>query len=205
MNARFLAIVGFLVAFQPGALAAGLDISFYGKPPEFPAGRRLSVVAGVNAGIPMVFDLSQEQRIVLRPASQSEVNTETYQVYKFEWQKDKSARFYRATPPSVLANLAAANAIDSASPEGRAFEEKLLKNYLQNGAVMHSCLSSTSVPQSRIEVIVVAAPQGSIEQAIVRPEGSLSECILEKAKDAFFGPSPTGRKFTAATEIDVKP
>lgn len=183
--------------------AAGFDISFYGAPPTFPPGRRLSVVAGVNPGVPVVFDLSDSSRVVLRPATQGETPTEEQPLFMFEWREDKSARFYRLTPSTLLAELSAANASDTESTEGKDFEQKALQQYLRQGEVLRACLPPTKPFRGSLTFFIVIGSNGKLDKALVQPEGSVAECILEQTKEATFGLPPGARRFTAKADIRV--
>jgi hypothetical protein len=182
--------------------AAGFDISFYGSPPTFPPGRRLSIVTGVNPGVPVVFDLSDSSRVVLRPATEGETPTEAQPLFKFEWREDKSARFYRLAPYTLLAELSAANAADTASTEGKDFEQKALQQYLRQGEVLRVCLPPTKPFRGSLKFFIVVGANGKLNNALVQPEGAIAECILEQAKDATFGLPPTA-PFTVKADIRV--
>jgi hypothetical protein len=185
--------------------AAGFDISFYETPPTFPPGRRLNIVAGVNPGIPVVFDLSEPDRVVLRPAAQGETPTEAQPLFQFEWREDKSARFYRLTSPILLAELSAQNATDTQTTDGKDFEQKALQQYLRQGEVLRTCLPPSKPFRGSLTFFIVVGPTGKLNKAIVRPEGSVAECILEQAKEATFASPPGARTFTAKADIRVTP
>lgn len=202
MRLRSLVLISVISAASL-AEAAGLDISFYGPPPAFPPGKRLSVAAGVNPGIPVVFDLSGSDRVVLRPAIQGEAATAEQPLFKFEWLEDKSARFYKLTPPTLLAELSTANAKDTQTPEGKDFEQEVLKKYLQQGEILRACLPPSKPFRGTILFFIVVAPNGKLNDAIVQPEGSIAECILERAKEPTFDFPPNGQPFTAKADIHV--
>jgi len=183
--------------------AAGFDINFYGKPPTFPPGSRLSIVAGVNPGAPVVFDLSEPNRVVLRPAAKGEMPTEVQPLFMFEWQEDKSARFYRLTPPMLLADLSAANAADTETTDGKNFEQKVLQQYLREGEVLRNCLPPSKPFGGSLTFFIVVGANGKLDKALVQPEGSVAECIQEQAKEPMFGSPPGARPFTAKADIHV--
>lgn len=202
MRLRSLALLS-AVTVATLADAAGLDISFYGPPPTFPPGKRLNVAADVNPGVPVVFDLSEPDRVVLRPAVQGETPTATQPLFKFEWREDKSARFYRLTPSALLAELSTANATDTGTTEGKDFEQKALQQYLRQGEVLRTCLPPTKPFRGSLTFFIVIGPTGKLDTALVQPEGSVAECILEQAKEATFGSPPGARPFTAKADIRV--
>lgn len=183
--------------------AAGFDISFYGTPPTFPPGRRLAIVADVNPGVPVAFDLAEPDRVVLRPAAQGEIPSATQPLFKFEWQEDKSARFYRLTPSALLAQLSAANATDTETTEGKEFEQKVLQQYLRQGEVLRACLPPSKPFRGSLTFFIVVGSNGKLDKSLVQPEGSVAECILEQAKETAFGSPPGARKFTAKADIRV--
>lgn len=183
--------------------AAGFDISFYETPPTFPPGSRLTIATGVNPGTPVVFDLSEPKRVVLRPAAKGEMPTEAQHFFIFDWQKDKSARFYRLTPPTLLANLSAANMADTETTEGKNFEQKVLKLYLREGEILRNCLPSNVPSGASLTFFIVVGANGELDKSIVQPEGAVAECIQEQAKVPMFGSPPGARPFTAKADIHV--
>ncbi|MBI4987679.1 MAG: hypothetical protein HZC23_02565 [Rhodocyclales bacterium] len=185
------------------AEGAGFDISFYGTPPTLPPGRRLTVVAGVNPGLPVVFDLSEPDRVVLRPAAQGEASTEAQPLFKFEWREDKSARFYKLTPTKLLAELSAQNATDTETTDGKDFEQKALQQYLRQGEVLRTCLPPSKPFRGSLTFFIVVGPTGKLDMAIIQPEGSVAECILEQTKEATFASPPGAHTFTVKADIRV--
>ena len=202
MLLRSLAVIS-AVAAPCLAEAAGLDISFYGEPPVLPPGRRLNVVAGVNPGLPVVFDLSQSDRVVLRPVAEGETLTATQPHFRFEWREDKSARFYRLIPPTVLAELSAANARDTETAEGKDYELKATQRYFRQGEILRTCLPPNKPFRGTLTFFFVIGAAGTLDTAHVQPEGSIAECVLEQAKGAAFDVPPKAGPFTAKADIRV--
>lgn len=199
-------VIFFVISFATTiAGAAGLNISFYGVPPTFPPDSRLTVVAGVNPEIPVVFDLSQPGHVVLRPAAQGETATETKPLFKFEWQEDKSARFYRLIPPTLLADLAAQNGIDTKTTEGKDYEQKVLQHYLRQGEVLRTCLPPSKPFSGSLTFFILVSSTGKLDKAFVYPEGTVAECIQEQAKETTFDSPPGARPFMAKADIHVTP
>lgn len=199
---RSLALIP-AVAVSCLAEAAGLDISFYGEPPMFPPGRRLNVAAGVNPGLPVVFDLTQSDRVVLRPVADGEAPTETQPHFRFEWREDKSARFYRLIPSAVLTALSAANARDTETTEGKDYELKATERYLRQGEILRTCLPPTKPFRGNLTFFFVIDSTGKLDTAYVRPEGAIAECLQEQAKGTAFEVPPKAGSFTAKADIRV--
>jgi hypothetical protein len=163
----------------------------------------LTVASGVEPGVPVVFDLSQPNQVTLRPAAKGESATEPQPWFTFEWQEDKTARFYRLPDPALLARLSAENERDSADAEGKKFEQRVVKQYLQDGAVLRACLPPSKPGSGTLTFYIVVSATGSLENAIVLPQGAVSECILEQAKTKTFDAPANARSFTAMARINV--
>jgi len=191
------------VSFTGWADAAGLEISFYGPPPVLPPGKHLSVVSGVDPGIPVVFDLSEADRVILRPATEGELPTEAQPVFRFEWREGKSARFYRLLPAAQLAELSAANVRDTDSVDGKNYELKALQRYLHQGKILRTCLPPSKPFRGSLTVFIVIDSNGKLDNAFVQPEGSVAECVLEHARGTTFQTPPGARQFTAKAAIRI--
>ncbi len=189
------------VAFPMGHPPKDLDISFFGRRVDTSGGRLLEVVAGVVPGVPVLFDTSSPDKIVLRPARDNEGTTDTRPVYRFEWQADKSARFFELANPETLKRLAEQNAKDSATAEGKAYEAKVVDVFFDGGKVLQACLPPENPFQGSITAFVVVAEDGQQDQVIVLPEGSVAECITKATiKRRYTAPV---RRFTVQTRIAV--
>ena len=134
---------------------------------------------------------------------QGETSTAAQPFFKFEWMEDKSTRFYKLTPPALLAELSAANEKDTQTPEGKNFEQAVLQKYLQQGEVLQACLPPSKPFRGTLLFFIAVAPNGKFEHAVVQPEGSIAECILERAKEPTFNSPPGGQPFTAKADIHV--
>jgi hypothetical protein len=159
------------------------------------------VTAGVNAGTPIVFEFTQADRIVLRPAAPDEAPTPERSVFRFEWRPDRSARFYRLASAALLNELSAANAADTQDAEGKAFEQKIFRQYLRDGEILRLCLPPNSQLQGSVSIFATLSDSGQLKHALVQPKGGMAECILESTKDMTFEAPPGARAFTAHTEI----
>jgi hypothetical protein len=157
-------------------IASALDFSFYGHPPDYAAGGTVKIAAGVLPGI-------RKQPL-----------------YRFEWQPDKSARFYELADPAMLERLTQQNAADTASPEGKKYELSAVPAFFDGAKVLRKCLPPKFL--GRITAFFVVTEKGKRGQTIVMPEGGIAECITESASSTNF-PKPPHR-FTVKAEIDVR-
>ena len=187
------------------ASATALDISFYGAPPDLPTGAKLTVVSGVDAGIPVVFDSSNSKNVMLRPAKDNEIAEGKQALFRFEWQEDKSARFYRLAPSSLIKKLSDANSQDILDAGNKQFEIEVIQQFTKQGAILRACLPDSKPLHDQLKFFIVISSDGTLKEAIVQPEGSIAECILEAAKKQSFSKPPNGRSFTAKAEIQVTP
>jgi hypothetical protein len=161
----------------------------------------LHVVAGVQPGVPVVFDTSSPDRVVLRPAGKRETTNETRPVYRFEWQTDGTARFYELADPKVLERLSRQNAESTTSAEGRRYESKVIDTFFSGSKVLQACLPPDKSFHGTITAFIVVGKDGKQEEALVLPEGSVAECITRATATRTY-PSPP-RPFTAKAEIRV--
>lgn len=187
----------FSVAFASSAEA--LDFDFTDRAPDLSGNFKVRVAAGVLPGIPVLFDLSQPKKVVLRPARSDEQSNESRPVYRFEWQQDKSAMFYELHNPELLKKLSALNAKDIASPQGKAYELKVVQSFFANGKVLQTCLPHNFI--GGITAYIVVGESGNQEQVVVLPEGSAAQCILKETNARTY-PVPSSR-FVAKASIRV--
>jgi hypothetical protein len=187
------------VEIEKSANARSLDFDFTGRTPDLSGNIKVQVIEGVLPGIPVLFDRSQPEKIVLRPATSDEQSNDTRPVYRFEWQEDKTAMFYELHDPTQLQQLSERNAKDSATPEGKAFESKVVPNFFADGKVLQTCLPKKFIGD--ITAFVVIGESGNQEQVIVLPEGSVAQCIVKETKDRSY-PAPSSR-FVAKASLHV--
>ncbi len=180
--------------------AGALDLVFTGRTPDFPKTSKVEVTSGVMPGIPVLFDLSQKNRVILRPARSDEQTTKTRPVYRFEWQQDKSTMFYELYDPKLLDELSKSNAKDVAAPKGQDYEKKVIESFFENGKLLQTCVTSSFAGD--ITAYVVINKDGDSEQVVILPEGSVAQCIL-KASHGKKLPSPSSR-FVAKASIHIK-
>lgn len=178
-----------------------LEFSFSGRTPNTDAAHPVQVVAGVDPGIPVLFDTSSPGRTILRPAKNDETTNEARPVYRFEWDGQKSAHFYELANPSVLKALSERNMKNTASPEGKAYEQKVIETYFSQGKVLQTCLPANKPFDGTLTAFVVVGASGRQEQAVVLPEGSVAECIKKEAGSPTYPKSP--HPFTAKASIRV--
>lgn len=178
-----------------------LEFSFSGRTPNTDPGHPVQVVAGVDPGIPVLFDTSSPGRAILRPAKKGEMTNEARPVYRFEWDGQKSAHFYELANPSVLEALSEQNTKDTASAEGKAYEQKIIETYFSQGKVLQTCLPANKSFDGTLTAFVVIDASGRQEQAVVLPEGSIAECIKKEAGSPTYTKPPY--PFTAKASIRV--
>ena len=187
------------VETEERAKAKGFDFDFTGRPPDLSGNVKVHVVDGVLPGIPVLFDRSQSEKIVLRPATSDEQSNEIRPVYKFEWQENKTAMFYELHDPKQLEQLSKRNAQDSATAEGKAYESKVVPNFFADGKVLQTCLPKKF--SGDITAYVVIDKNGKQEQVIVLPEGSVAQCILKETRNRSY-PAPSSG-FVAKVSLHV--
>lgn len=177
-----------------------LDFSFSGRTPDM-GGHPVQIEAGVEAGVRVVFDTSSPERTVLRPAHLDETANNFRSIYRFEWQADKSARFYELVDPSIVDKLSQQNVKDTASPEGKAYEIKVIESFFAQGKVLQTCLPRSKPFHGSVTALIVVGNDGRQEQIIVLPEGGVAECITKEVGVRTY-PTPPSR-FTAKANIRV--
>jgi hypothetical protein len=183
--------------------AAALDFTFFGRKPETQPTRPVKIVAGVEPGATVVFDMSSPDFTVLRPTTAGEKSTSERAVYRFEWQPDGSARFFELANPDEVAVMDRENADHTATPGGKQRETEILQAYLANDDVLRSCLPPEKPFRGTLSIYVVVAAEGTIERALVLPEGGVAECIMTQATQ-----KPLARgsgKLTAKASVRITP
>jgi hypothetical protein len=197
--ARLLTTVSLLLPLS----AAALEFTFFGRKPETQPSRPVKIVAGVEPGASVVFDMSSPDFTVLRPATAGEKSTKERAVYRFEWQPDGTARFFELADLDEIAVMDRENADHTATPEGKKRETEILQTYLANGGVLRSCLPPEKPFRGTLSIYVVVATEGTIERALVLPEGGVAECIMNQATQK---PLPRGSgKLTAKASVRITP
>lgn len=181
-------------------IASSLDFSFYGRPPDSVAGGTVQITAGVVPGVPVLFETSGLHLTILRPASEDEVKNRKQPIYRFEWQQDKSARFYELADPVVIERLTRQNATDTASPEGKKYELSAVQKFFDGARVLQKCVPPKFL--GTITAFFMVSDGGKRERVIVLPEGGIAECITESASATDFPKPPY--QFTVKAEIVVK-
>lgn len=184
-------------------LAFGLELSFFGRTPDTSGKRPVQVVSGVLPGVAVVFETTSPEAIILRPAREDEHSTEKHAVYRFEWKKDHSARFYELVSPTHIQELSTQNSQDIANPEGKDYEQKVIQHLLGGGKVLQACIPSSGAAPDAIKIFVVVGLKGEQEQLVVLPEGGIAECIYNATLKLKY-PAPANR-FTAMANIQVTP
>lgn len=168
----------FALAFASSANA--LDFDFTGRAPDLSGNFKVHAAAGVLPGIPVLFDLSQPEKVILRPAHDDEKSNESRPVYRFEWQADKTAMFYELYDPKLTDQLTQRNAKDSVSPDGKTYEIKVVQSFFAEGQVLKTCVPPDFI--GGITAYIVISESGNQEQVVVLPEGGITQCILKETK-----------------------
>lgn len=181
--------------------ANALEFTFSGRTPSTVSGRPVQVVDGVEPGVPVLFDASSQERTVLRPAREDETSTNTRPIYRFEWESKDLAHFYELVDPSISKELTEQNARDTASPEGKAYELKVIDAYFAHGKVFETCLPPSKPFHGTITAFIVVTEKGKQQKVVLLPEGSVAECIAKAAESRTY-PTPPGR-FTAKASVRV--
>ena len=185
---QFVLRVTLLFCLVFASSSEALDFDFTGRAPDLSGNFKVEVAAGVLPGIPVLFDLSQPQKIVLRAARSDEQSNESRPVYRFEWQENKSAMFYELQNPKLLEQLSDHNAKDTASPEGKAYELKVVQRFFAEGKVLQTCLPPNFI--GGITAYIVVGKSGNQEQIVVLPEGSAAQCIQKETNTRTY-PTPS--------------
>ena len=193
------AIAACVLTFPMAAMA--LDFSFYGRTPAGGAEGQVHVQAGVVPGIPVLFEACSPGQTLLRPAREDEKTTDGQPVYRFEWQADKSARFYELADPAVLEKLKQQNIEDTATDDGKAYEIKAEEHFFRDTSIIRDCLPAQRHFHGDIAAFFVISPGGALERAIVVPEGSAAECIARAAAAHRF-PAPA-KPFTMLGRLHI--
>jgi hypothetical protein len=183
--------------------ASALDFTFFGRKPEAEPSRPVKVVSGVDPGVPVLFDMSSPEFIVLRAARADEHSTKQRAVYRFEWQKDGSARFYELANPHDIAGLDQQNRESTSDEYGKKTERHVLQTFLAEGSVLRTCLPPERPFIGTLVVYVVVGANGQHKRALVLPEGGVAECILSTSKSTSY--ANVDRPFTAKASIRITP
>jgi hypothetical protein len=183
--------------------AVALDFTFFGRKPESQPSRPVKIIAGVEPGVAVVFDMSSNDFTVLRPATAGEKSTRERAVYRFEWQSDGSARFFELANPDEVELMDRENADHTATPEGKKRETEIIQTYIAKGGVLRSCLPPEKPFRGTLSIYVVVAAEGTVERALVLPEGGVAECIMSQATQKSLS-SGSGR-LTAKASIRITP
>ncbi|WP_062627323.1 hypothetical protein [Ferriphaselus amnicola] len=178
----------------------GLSFAFAGHAPDFPQTAKMNVGAGVVPGIPVLFDDSESGKVTLRPATNLETSNDIRPIYRFEWQEDNTAMFYKLYEPSRIERLLTRNAHDSSSPEGKSYERDVVTSFFDNGRVLQTCISKKF--SGNITAFIVIDSQGRQEQVTVTPEGSVAQCIINETVNRRYPPTSSG--FVAKASVQVK-
>lgn len=190
-----------LIAALLSSSASAQEFSFVGRKPDLSGGKKLQVTKGVVPSTPVIFEAPSPERITLRPARPDEFSNSDRAVYRFEWQKDKSILFYELVDPELLASLDRQNAQDTASPDGKAYELRVVKAFFSEGKTLQSCIPQDVPYRGTITAYIKVGVKGQQEQAFVLPEGSVAQCILEKTRTQGY-PAPNS-PFVAKAAVNV--
>jgi hypothetical protein len=108
-------------------------------------------------------------------------------------------------PPSLIKKRSDANFQDVLDARHKQFEIEVIQQFTKQGAILRACLPDSKPFHDKLVFFIVISSDGTLKDAVVQPEGSIAECILEAAKKQSFGKPPNGSSFTAKAEIQVTP
>ena len=180
-----------------------LDLSVHGRSPGYENGS-LVVEAGIDHGVSVLFEPTDDGAYRLRPARADEHSTATRPVYRFAWQQDGSARLHELADPALIARLNGANERDTATPAGEAYESHVLAAALQEGKVLQDCVGRNPGAPASIDVFVEVDAAGKASVPALLPEGDIAECIAGRIEGVQVDVPPTA-PFTAEALIRITP
>lgn len=160
------------------------------------------MINGVSPGVAVIFDTTIAGKVTLRPASAEEVSNSDRAIYRFERQKDKSLLFYELYDPQTLHQLDKINAIDTSTPEGKAYELEALNIFFSNGKALSTCIPEDSKSSGLITVYLKLSSAGAYIAAYALPEGSVTQCLIDSGSKAKYRSPPKG-EFVAKITVDV--
>lgn len=176
--------------------AQAVDFDFTGRAPDLAVNFEVQVEPGVVPGVPVVFDFSRPEKLVLRKAREDEQSDASRAVYRFEWQAEDKTMFYEMYDPQLIEQLKQRNAKNTDSPAAKDYELKVIQGFFGEGEVLQACLPPLFTGE--MTAYIVVGEQGNQEQVVIFPEGSIAQCIIKETANRTY-PAPAAPFVAKAT------
>jgi hypothetical protein len=183
------------------AHAQSLGFSFVGREPRIRHGAKITVAPGIEPGVKVIFDSSiSREQVTIRAATADEHSNDERAVYRMGEQQGTTYVFYELASPERIAELERQNASNTASPDGKNFENQVIDIFFANGNPLQDCVPNK--PSSRgVITVYVKLAEAKPPEFLVLPEGSIAQCLINAPRSVLY-PAPAA-SFVAKGEVRI--
>ncbi len=189
-----------LPSLNAGAQSSGF--SFVGREPRIRYGAKIVVAPGIEPGVQVIFDTSiSRDQVNIRAATADEHSSAERAVYRMGEQQGTTYVFYELASPERIAELERQNALDTALPSGKEFENQVIDVFFANGNPLQDCIPNKPSSRGLITVYVKLGIDGKPQETLVLPEGSIAQCIINAPRSVAY-PTPSA-PFVAKGSVNI--